>query len=64
MRDDTQVAKVRSAADGSFTLTLPSGTYQLSATSPGGYQATASQIVDVPSQGDVRITITLDSGIR
>ena len=63
-RGDTKVTGVRSAQDGSFTLSLPAGTYTLTATAPGGYQSSASKVVDVPADGDVTVTITLDSGIR
>jgi hypothetical protein len=64
MRGDVEVAQVRTAADGSFELTLPAGTYRLVARSAGGYRSTASALVHVGGPGVGEVTITLDSGIR
>ena len=63
-RGTAEVARVRSAADGSFTLALPAGTYTLTASRPDGYRSSASQTALVPATGTVSVTITLDSGIR
>ena len=63
-RGTAEVARVRSASDGSFALTLPAGTYTLTATRPDGYRSSASQVVLVPATGTDSVTITLDSGIR
>jgi hypothetical protein len=60
----TEIARVVSALDGSFTLTLSTGTYTLSATAPGGYRSSASQVVRLDAPGTQDVTITLDSGIR
>jgi hypothetical protein len=58
------VAEVRSAADGVFALTVPAGTYTLTATSLGGFRSSATQIVQVVAGDADFVTITLDSGIR
>jgi hypothetical protein len=63
-RGETEVARVASAVDGSFTLTLPTGTYTLKATPPSGYRSSASQVVPLQGQVAQDVTITLDSGIR
>ena len=63
-RGTTEAAEVRSGADGSFALTLPAGTYTLTATAPGAYRSSASQVVQVAANGAAIVTITLDSGIR
>ena len=61
---EAEVVRVVSAVDGSFTLTLPTGTYTLTATSPSGYRSSASQVVRLEGPGPQDVTITLDSGIR
>jgi len=61
---ETEVARVVSAVDGSFTLTLPVGTYTIRATAPGGFRSSASQVVRLGGSGPKDVTITLDSGIR
>ncbi len=61
---DAQLAQVRSSADGSFTLSLPAGTYTITATAPGGYRSQSSRVVLLHGQADQTVTITLDSGIR
>lgn len=48
---------------GVFSLSLPAGHYRVQATNPGAYASEVSQEVDV-SVGVVRITLTVDSGIR
>ncbi|MDX6226627.1 MAG: hypothetical protein QOI76_17 [Frankiales bacterium] len=58
------VAHTRSATDGSFELALPGGSFTLTATTNGGYRQSASQAVLVPDAGAIKVTITLDSGIR
>ena len=63
-RGTTEVARVRSAADGSFAFAVPAGVYTLTASRPDGYGSSASQVVMVPATGTVGVTITLDSGIR
>ncbi len=61
---DARVAEARSGSDGSFSLTLPAGTYTLTATESGGLRASAIQVVRVPQEGLAGVTITVDSGIR
>ncbi len=63
-RGTVEVARARSAADGSFSLALPAGTYTLTATRLDGYRSSASRVVRVPADGTVTVTLTLDSGIR
>jgi hypothetical protein len=61
---ETEVARVVSAGDGSFTLTLPPGTYTLEATTSNGYRSSANQVVRLQESTAQQVTITLDSGIR
>lgn len=61
---NAEVARVRSAADGTFAVAVPAGTYTLTATAAGAYRSSASQVILVPASGPAIVTITLDSGIR
>ena len=61
---DRRVADSRSGADGSFSFALPAGTYTITASEPDGLRSSATQVVRVPQQGIVIVTITVDSGIR
>ncbi len=64
LRGGVAVVSARSAADGTFVMSVPAGTYTFTATSSGGYRSSVSQVVHVPAQGDLTITLTIDSGIR
>lgn len=62
--DGEVVQTARTRGDGTFTMNLPAGTYQLRAgseTSPGRQaEAVVVHLVDAP----VRVRLTLDTGIR
>lgn len=59
-----QVAQTRTGVDGSFTLTLPSGTLTITATGPGAYRSSSHQVVQVHDHQPEGVTLTIDSGIR
>jgi len=60
----TQVGATHTAADGSFTLTLPIGAVTVTATGPGGYRPPGRQLVTVHPHQVGTLTIMIDSGIR
>ena len=63
-RGDTVVAEVRSTSDGTFALTVPAGTYTLTASTLDGYRSSAGQTIQATASSSDVVTITLDSGIR
>ncbi len=58
------VVSTHTTADGRFRLSLPAGTYLIRATNVGGYPSTAAQTVVLSAARPVRITLTVDSGMR
>ena len=59
-----QVGTTHTAADGTFTLTLPVGAVTVTASSPGGYRSSSSQTLQVGAHPVGTVTIVVDSGIR
>ena len=63
-RNGVTAGQARSGQDGSFTLAVAAGTYTLTAVATGGYRSTATKSVLVSGSAQVRVLLTLDSGIR
>lgn len=61
-RGGTVTATTTTDSTGHYTLSLPAGTYQIVATSTGGYRAHATRNVAVPP--DAHVDLTVDSGMR
>jgi hypothetical protein len=58
----TTVATTRTDPAGHYRITLPRGTYQITATNTGGYRSQTSKTVELPP--DTVIDLTVDSGMR
>jgi Carboxypeptidase regulatory-like domain len=57
-------AAARSGPGGAFRLRLAPGTYVLTAVTAGGYRPTARAVVIIRPGQRLRVTLTVDSGIR
>lgn len=64
LRGGKVVAVARSRRGGVFQLALGAGTYILIAVNAGSYQSTARALITVRPGQRMRVTLTLDSGIR
>jgi hypothetical protein len=64
LRDDAVVAAARTRHGGTFQLRLRAGRYILTAVNAGGYRSTAHAVITIRPGQRVRVTLTVDSGIR
>ena len=64
LRGGQVVAAVRSGRGGAFQFRLGAGTYILTGVNSGGYRSTARAVITVRPGQQVRVNLTVDSGIR
>jgi hypothetical protein len=63
--DGEVVARTTTGSDGSFTLSLPPGSYTVVASTVSGIRSQASRRIEVPlPSGQPPLVLTVDSGIR
>jgi hypothetical protein len=63
-RNGRLVTQLSIGPDGRFRLEVAAGHYELVARNSGGYKSTARADVTVAPSAVVRVTLTVDSGIR
>jgi hypothetical protein len=61
-RAGREVGQATTDSNGRFSLRLPSGTYQVTATNAGGLKTSVTKTVALTTDDD--ITLTVDSGMR
>lgn len=64
LRGGHVIAATRSSRGGAFQLRLDPGKYVLIAVNAGGYRSTARAIITIRPGQHLKVTLTVDSGIR